>query len=90
MSQYGYDFIRNFRRNMAIEDTPPPEINFNPHGYVFAATEHGAETLRENYMLQKEHGVKAQLLGPVELKERFPWLNVDGIELASVGMQGEG
>ncbi|CAG0916337.1 unnamed protein product [Notodromas monacha] len=90
MSQYGYDFIRNFQRNCSCEDVQPPDINFNPHGYVFAATEAGADTLRENYILQKDYGVKSTLLGPDDLQQRFPWMNVEGLALASVGTQGEG
>ena len=34
----------------------------------------------------REQGAKVELLGPKQLKQKFPWLNTDGIEMGSFGM----
>ena len=34
-------------------DMDPPDIQFNPQGYLFMATEKGAEQLQKNYEQQR-------------------------------------
>ena len=43
-----------------------------------------------NNDLQLECGAHSILLSPTMLKKRFPWVNTEGVELASFGKQGEG
>jgi len=38
----------------------------------------------------RECGVKNQLLSQNQLKQRFPWLNTDDIELGCLGLENEG
>jgi len=59
-------------------------------GYLYLATEAGAATLRENHATQRAMGVEVALLEPAQLRQRFPWLNVDDLALGSLGLKGEG
>ena len=44
--------------------------------------------MRENYELQKSVGASILLLEPRELQRKFPWINTEGIKLASLGTLG--
>ena len=52
MSLYGADFLRNARRLLHIHGVDMPDINFQPHGYLFLASEDGVETMEENHNMQ--------------------------------------
>ncbi len=41
-------------------------------------------------VFDRECGAKVELLSPAKLKRRFPWLNTDGVALASYGFENEG
>lgn len=75
MSQFGLQFLREM------------DIRLEEHGYLYLGT---AEALRRLHALQLENGANVALLGADELKKRFPWLNVDDIELGALGLSGEG
>lgn len=83
MSLYAADFLRNAKHYLGDH----VNINFVPHGYLFLATEEGAEQLEKNSILQNRLGAKNILLTPKKLKERFPWLNVEDIALGKVGIR---
>lgn len=38
----------------------------------------------------RQLGCKNELLTPFQMKQRFPWLNTDGIELGCLGLKDEG
>jgi FAD-dependent oxidoreductase domain-containing protein 1 len=42
------------------------------------------------YIFLRELGAEVELLSQQKLKERFPWINADGIEVACHGMENEG
>ncbi|CAG0882431.1 unnamed protein product [Cyprideis torosa] len=90
MSQFGYEFLRKMKMDLRVGDDEPPDPGFNPNGYVFTATEDQAEQLVENVALQQRFGARVELLSPGNLQERFPWLNTEGIAIASYGLEGEG
>lgn len=77
MSLYAADFFRTAKYFLGDH----VNLNFVPHGYLFLATEEGAEQLERNSILQNRLGAKNILLTPKKLKDRFPWLNVDDIAL---------
>lgn len=81
MSLYAADFLRNAKHFLGDH----VNVNFVPHGYLFLATEEGAEQLQKNSILQNRLGAKNILLTPKKLKERFPWLNVDDIAIGKIG-----
>ncbi|MFB2551304.1 NAD(P)/FAD-dependent oxidoreductase [Ensifer soli] len=90
ISQFGTDFIRRFRENVAV-DGDVPEIGFHENGYLFlAGDERGAGVLRANHETQVACGAEVSLLAPEALARRFPWLNTDGLTLGSTGERGEG
>jgi FAD-dependent oxidoreductase domain-containing protein 1 len=86
MSLYGADFIRNAKEHFG----DICDVNFTPYGYLMLASESSAETLQRNSKLQNELGARNELLTAKRLKEKFPWLNTDGIELGCHGLEKEG
>lgn len=90
LSMYSAEFLRNIKQHLSVLDDDPPDIQFQPDGYLFLASEAGAEQMMENHKIQKDLGAKVELLRPKQLKQKFPWLNVDGIELGSYGLENEG
>ncbi|XP_029842065.2 FAD-dependent oxidoreductase domain-containing protein 1 [Ixodes scapularis] len=90
LSLFSAQFLRNVKRNLSVLDFDPPDIQFQPHGYLFLASEGGVEQMTKNLAVQEECGAKVELLRPPELKQQFPWLNTDGIALGSHGLENEG
>lgn len=109
LSQFSAEFLRDIQKYLTIPEQQPPEINFNPSGYLFLSTKNGADTMLENHKIQKydiwikniiilhwlfllfrEVGAKVDLLSTEMLKKKFPWLNVDDIELGSLGSLNSG
>lgn len=86
MSLFGADFIRRAKEHLGNE----VEVNFQPFGYLMLSTEEGAQTLRENSRLQNDLGARNEILTARRLKEKFPWLNTDGIALGCHGLEKEG
>jgi hypothetical protein len=39
-----------------------------------------------NFDIYRENGAKTVLLSKTQLAEKYPWLNLDGIEAGSLGM----
>jgi glycine/D-amino acid oxidase-like deaminating enzyme len=89
VSQFGNEFLHNIHQHLAV-DGDVPEIGLTERGYLYLATEAGAATLRENHATQRAMGVEVALLEPAQLRQRFPWLNVDDLALGSLGLKGEG
>ncbi|KAH6945253.1 hypothetical protein HPB50_007681 [Hyalomma asiaticum] len=83
LSMFSAEFLRNVKQNLSVLDFDPPDIQFQPHGYLFLASEKGAEQMLKNAEMQQELGAKIELLKPDELRQQFPWINTDGIALAS-------
>src|SRR5690606_33658210 len=64
ISQFGTEFIRNFKENVAV-DADTPEIGFHENGYLFlAGDERGADVLRRNHETQVACGADVSLLDP--------------------------
>jgi glycine/D-amino acid oxidase-like deaminating enzyme len=90
VSQFGTEFIRNFKAHVAVDDDTP-EIGFHENGYLFlAGDERGKKVLEQNHATQSACGAEIALLDPEVLSRRFPWLNTDGLVLGSYGERGEG
>lgn len=78
MSQFGLQWVKAF------------EVGFVESGYLFLASQAGAPVLRENHAAQRGLDAPVELLEPDALAQRLPWLNTQGIALASLGLRGEG
>ncbi|KAK8772141.1 FAD-dependent oxidoreductase domain-containing protein 1-like [Amblyomma americanum] len=90
LSMFSAEFLRNVKQNLSVLDFDPPDIRFQPHGYLFLASEEGVDQMLKNAELQEDLGAKIELLKPDSLRQRFPWLNTEGISLASHGLENEG
>ena len=93
ISQASLAFYRRVGEELAVGDERP-DIGLVEPGYLFLASAAGAETLRANHEVQRACGADVALLAPAELQRRFPWLAVEGIALAGLGLStatsGEG
>ena len=80
MSQFGFAFLRELEAEVGLQE----------RGYLYLAPVGGAATLREINAVQRAEGAKVALLGPDELAGRFPWMSVDEVAAAALGLEGEG
>ncbi|XP_052094541.1 FAD-dependent oxidoreductase domain-containing protein 1-like isoform X1 [Mytilus californianus] len=90
MSMFTTDFIRNIREHLSVLDHEPPDVQFHHQGYMFLANKEQAENLETCVKLQRELGAKIELMSREKISQKFPWVNLEGIEMASYGTQGEG
>ncbi|XP_039110831.1 FAD-dependent oxidoreductase domain-containing protein 1 [Hyaena hyaena] len=89
LSLFSIDFLRNINEYLAVVD-PPLDIQFNPSGYLLLASEKGAAIMENNVKVQRQEGAKVSLMSPEQLRNKFPWINTEGVALASYGMEQEG
>ncbi|XP_066970079.1 FAD-dependent oxidoreductase domain-containing protein 1-like [Macrobrachium rosenbergii] len=90
LSLYGMDFLRNAPKFLAVEGADPPDMQFNPGGYLTLASEEGVENMKANFDIQREVGAKVEFLSAGRLKKRFPWINTEGIAAGVIGLENEG
>ncbi len=89
ISLYGTDFIRNFQSNLG-DDADVPPVSFEERGYMFLSTADKAHILRENQAVQAGCGAATVLMTPGQIAQKFPFYNLDDIELGSFNGSGEG
>lgn len=90
ISQFGTQFVREFRRHVAVGGEAP-ELGFRENGYLFlAGDQRGREVLKRNHATQAGCGADISLLERDALSARFPWLRTDDLTLGSHGERGEG
>ncbi|XP_032954120.1 FAD-dependent oxidoreductase domain-containing protein 1 isoform X2 [Rhinolophus ferrumequinum] len=75
---------------LAVVDNPPLDLQFNPSGYLLLASEKSAAMMENNVKVQRQEGAKVCLMSPEQLQNKFPWINTEGVALASYGLEGEG
>ncbi len=92
LSQFGVEFIRNFPKIMAayFDGELAPELGFKEHGYLFCCSPAGVDAARERVELQKSLGAHTMFLQPDDIRERFPYMNVEDLGGASWGAEAEG
>jgi glycine/D-amino acid oxidase-like deaminating enzyme len=89
MSMFGSEFIARLGEHLAVAGEVP-DVAWREAGYLFLATAAGLAQLQANHHTQRELGAMVQLLDPVALRRRFPWLRCDDLAGASLGLRGEG
>lgn len=89
LSQFGLQFIKRAGEDLAV-DGDRPMLGLREPGYLYAVTEAGLPVLHANHEVQRACGGDVAMLTPEELKQRFPWLNTDGLVAGSLGLTGEG
>ncbi|XP_012789423.1 FAD-dependent oxidoreductase domain-containing protein 1 isoform X1 [Sorex araneus] len=90
LSLFSVDFLRNINEHLAVVDGPPLDLHFNPLGYLLLASEKKAALMERNVRVQRQEGAKICLMSPEQLQAKFPWINTQGVALASYGLEGEG
>lgn len=89
MGQFGASFIKNAAEYLAV-DGDAPQLPFVENGYLFLASGAGMEILRANHATQRSLGADNVLLSAAELKQRFPWMNVEELAGGCHGLSNEG
>ncbi|MEM1365627.1 MAG: FAD-binding oxidoreductase, partial [Pseudomonadota bacterium] len=90
ISQFAADFVNNIRAYMGGDDRVP-QLSVRSFGYMyFADNEDFADVLRENQAVQLNAGAQTQLMTAEEIKQRYPFYNVDDIVLGSINLKDEG
>lgn len=90
ISQFGLEFIRQAPQLLQVGDERP-DLHLQENGYLFlAGPGRGVEVLQRNHRTQRACGADVSLLEPAELVRRFPWIEPEGLALASYGESGEG
>ncbi|MED6240694.1 FAD-dependent oxidoreductase domain-containing protein 1 [Ataeniobius toweri] len=79
------DFMRNINEHLSVVNEDPVDLQFNQSGYLFLASEEVAHIMEQNYDTQRLAGAKVSLLSPQQVKKKFPWINTEGVVLASYG-----
>jgi glycine/D-amino acid oxidase-like deaminating enzyme len=89
ISLHGIAFLRDIAGHLGT-DADTPEIGLREGGYLYLASDAGAETLRGLNALQRAEGADIALMEKPALAARFPWLALDDIACGSLGLSGEG
>ena len=85
----GVKFLKSAHEILAVGDDQP-YLPLLENGYLYLASEAGAQILRENHVIQSREGANIALLSPDEIAQRYPFLSMDGVALGSLGLTGEG
>lgn len=90
LSQFGAEFIHNFRRFMG-NDPDAPQPRLQSFGYMYmAGDERFADVLRASHKVQAAAGAGTKLMTPDEIRRDYPFYNVDDIILGSHNLKDEG
>jgi sarcosine oxidase len=84
LSRYGIGFLRKAPELLGVD------LGLKEPGYLFLASDAGEAVMRANHAIQVAEGCAVELLEPVNLSRRFPWISAEGIALASHGTANEG
>ncbi|XP_047987213.1 FAD-dependent oxidoreductase domain-containing protein 1-like [Leguminivora glycinivorella] len=86
LSQHSAEFLRNVKDNLG----PNVDLKYVPKGQLLLACEEHAEKLEQNVNIQREYGIRNELLSTKEIKNKFPWINTDDVKLGCLGYESEG
>lgn len=90
ISRFAADFVRDFQDHMG-NDPEVPSIFVNHYGYMYLAGDEAfAATLRTNQAVQASLGAGTQIMSPTEIKQAYPFYNIDGIVCGSHNLIDEG
>ncbi|WP_108882373.1 FAD-dependent oxidoreductase [Anderseniella sp. Alg231-50] len=90
ISQFAADFVKNLPRYMGNDDRVP-DLEIKNFGYMYLAdNDDFADVLRESQATQVAAGAATQLMTPQQIREAYPFYNVDDIVLGSINLVDEG
>ncbi|XP_015426823.1 PREDICTED: FAD-dependent oxidoreductase domain-containing protein 1 isoform X2 [Myotis davidii] len=84
LSLFSVDFLRNI--NVRAVKFPLVELGLHCSLYTLILTNIHTGTR----VSLRQEGAKVCLMSPEQLQNKFPWINTDGVALASYGLEGEG
>ncbi|XP_032905856.1 FAD-dependent oxidoreductase domain-containing protein 1 [Amblyraja radiata] len=90
LSMESAHFLRNIQEHLNVVNEDPVDVQFNPSGYLLLAGKEQSDIMAENYRIQRDEGAAVTLLTPQQLQRKFPWINTEGVALASYGLENEG
>ena len=92
ISQFGIEFVRGFRERMQkhYPSEVAPDLALKENGFLYCWRPEQAVKARERAALQRSLGAHTLFLTPGEIKQRFPWANVDDLGGASWATEAEG
>ncbi|MEP2948313.1 MAG: FAD-binding oxidoreductase [Lentilitoribacter sp.] len=89
-SQFAADFVKNLRQYMG-NDERVPELEIQNFGYMYLAdNEEFADVLIESQAMQVAAGAGTRVLTPEQIKQEYPFYNLDDIILGSINTVDEG
>ena len=86
MSLFGADFFRTIKDRFG----PDADIGFVERGYLILGSPDAVAARRAGVALQTAAGAAVGALEPAEAVRRFPWLRVDDLGIATLGLANEG
>ncbi|MBR0669587.1 NAD(P)/FAD-dependent oxidoreductase [Neoroseomonas soli] len=86
MSLFGTEFLRSIKRRFGDD----ADIGFVERGYLILGTPDVAPLWKEGVAMQRQAGAEVDLLTPSDALTRFPWLNLEGLGVATYGVRNEG
>lgn len=89
LSLFSAEFFRHAGETLAVGEDRP-DLGFREAGYLFLATARGLPVLERNRALQVGLGAAVQLLSPLDLRDRYPWMDTADLAAGSLGVRGEG
>lgn len=90
ISQFAAEFVTHAREFMG-GDERVPDMPIQSYGYLYLADNEGfANTLRVNQKIQTDAGAGTRLLTPDQIREAYPFYNVDDVLLGSINTVNEG
>ena len=91
---YARDFMRNYPESLfsgsTVASSSVPDVKFQPHGYLFLASEAGYDILKQNHDTQVANGADIVMMNTEQLRQKFPWLITDGVVAGCYGGDNEG
>ncbi len=90
ISQFGAEFIRNFRSFMG-DDPEVPELALQSFGYMYLAdTPEFAASLKEAQQIQMSLGAQTRHMSAAEIADDYPFYNLDDIIAGNHNKVNEG
>ena len=90
ISQFGAEFIRNFRSFMG-DDPEVPELALQSFGYMYLAdTPEFATSLKEAQQIQMSLGAQTRHMSAAEIADDYPFYNLDDIIAGNHNKVNEG
>lgn len=89
-SQFAANFVKNLRQYMG-NDERVPELEIQNFGYMYLAdNQEFADVLIESQAMQLAAGAGTRVLTPEQIKQEYPFYNLDDIILGSINTVDEG